>query len=40
MMLMMKVCGLTFEHLDGDSGDDVFSAQTVRRRLNNLPKCP
>lgn len=30
--------GLTFQHLDSNSGD-VIGSQTVRRRLHNLSEC-
>ncbi len=39
-MMMMKICGLTFEHLDGDSGDVVVNSQTIRCRLDDLPERP
>lgn len=36
---MMETTQLTFEHLDSNSGD-VVGSQTVRRRFDNLSKCP
>ena len=39
-MMMMKIYRLTFQHLDGNSGDVIVGSQTVRRRLDNLSKGP
>lgn len=39
-IVIMKLCILTFKHLDSDSGDLVVSFQTIRRGLNNLPESP
>lgn len=39
-IVIMKLCVLTFKHLDSDSGDLVVSFQTICRGLNNLPESP